>query len=175
MALQCRAPKVTSIVPPPPVTWSRRVVYEPGRLRDFTIFERPLAGRRVRSIAIRDPYACSSGETRQWIVELVHRMVGAARAVDHVAVTTRDADSIQLYRPETTDEQRGDLLRRWTLRFGATPRLTHQALSRREKREFHDRGICAEMEDGSELTWDLGRGVEGVMNLRRECSVTLIG
>lgn len=175
LGLRARPAPVAAPVPPPPVTWSRRVVYEPGRLRDFTIFERPLAGRRVRSIAIRDPYACSSGETRQWIVELVHRMVGAARAVDHVAVTTRDADSIQSYRPETTDEQRSDLLRRWTLRFGATPRLTHQALSRREKREFHDRGIRAEMEDGSELTWDLGRGVEGVMNLRRECSVTLIG
>jgi hypothetical protein len=44
---------------------------------------------------------------------------------------------------------------------------------RREQREFHDCEVCAVLDDGTAFTRDLGRGVVGVMNLRRECPVIL--
>jgi hypothetical protein len=39
-------------------------------------------------------------------------------------------------------------------------------------REFHDRFVEAKTMSGKTLIWDLGRGIDGLMNQQRECVVT---
>ncbi len=49
----------------------------------------------------------------------------------------------------------------------------HEQLSRFQNRRFHDREVHATLTDGSMLIWDLGNGVNGVMQNRFECRVNL--
>lgn len=75
--------------------------------------------------------------------------------------------------PESNGHQRFDLVQRWRDRFGERPPLHHVSVSRRARRDLHDRAVTAELADGRVLTWDVGRGVDGVTRRRHACTVVL--
>lgn len=43
--------------------------------------------------------------------------------------------------------------------------------SRRSGGDLHDRFVRAKLENGDTVIWDLGRGIDGVMNARWSCVV----
>jgi hypothetical protein len=163
--------------PPPPAAvpdWPRRIVYEPGGARDYAIFQRPVAGERIATVTLRDPYACAGDGGRRAVVDFVVLLNAAAQSIDAVRLICLDAEGApvrDLWEPD--DLRRDDLFRRWAQRLGERPALHLETVSRRQNRAFHDREVVARMADGRTLIWDLGRGLDGVMQARKECRVTL--
>ena len=153
--------------------WPRRIVYGAGTQRDLAIFERPVAGAAIATLDIIDPYACADEAARRSVVDFVAMLAGSAQSIEQVRVTAWDADSIDMRDPESNGHQRFDLVQRWRDRFGERPPLHHVSVSRRVRRDLHDRVITAELADGQVLTWDVGRGVDGVMRQRHACTVVL--
>ncbi|WP_374944919.1 DEAD/DEAH box helicase [Sphingomonas sp.] len=173
--LQLR-PRTTPEPPPsPPVPrgdWPRRAIYQAGAARNLAIFTGPVGDDPVRELVIVDPYAAAGERARQSLVDFVGLLAGSA-AIDEVQLITFDADSIDLPVPESSEHQRLDLRARWQARFGASRGLQHFQRSKRQNRNLHDREVRATTRSGRTLIWDLGRGIDGVMQTRHGCRVTL--
>jgi hypothetical protein len=150
----------------------RRVEFRPGSRRDFAIFERHLAGEQLTELRVRDPYACATPSNRGHLLEFLKMVQGAASGLSAVSVTCWDAETARPEGRETNADQRRDFEARWAQRFGRQPRLKLNQISGRQVREFHDRYVEAKTASGKKLIWDLGRGIDGVMNQQRECVVT---
>ncbi|HZG46798.1 MAG TPA: DEAD/DEAH box helicase [Allosphingosinicella sp.] len=161
------APKSDELRAPP-----RRVVFRPGMRRDFSIFEGHLTGERVVELRVRDPYACASPSNRGHLLDFLKIIQGASTGISLVSVTCWDAETARPDGRETNADQRRDFEGRWAQRFGAGSRPKLNQISGRQVREFHDRYVEAITSSGKKLIWDLGRGVDGVMNQQRECVVT---
>ncbi len=173
------APKPRSTLTPrtiapraePARRWPTRVEFLRNTARDFTIFTAPVDGAEIEVIDIVDPYACKSPIHRSYIVQLAGVIAGSARRVKHVCATTWDADSVEVRDPESTDQQRKDLADKWRARFSTGPTFQHIQKSRRQSRDLHDRSITVRLSDGRKLVWDLGHGIDGVMDQRNACVV----
>ena len=85
-------------------------------------------------------------------------------------IVTFDADSVQTRDPESTRDQRQDLEDRWNRMLASVPLHLAQK-SRRSGGDLHDRFVRAKLENGDTVIWDLGRGIDGVMNARWSCVV----
>lgn len=153
----------------PKAKWPPRYVFEPNALRDFTIFQGPIDGEIVTELLIKDPYACSQSRNRQFLVDFVKRLAGAARKIDAVICHTLDADSVDSH--ETDAQQQDDLERKWSSSFGVSPPLRHIQISKRINRSFHAREITARLSSGRKIIWDLDNGVDGVMMPIKRCVV----
>lgn len=171
LSIRSIAPKLPASYRAP--DWPRRVVYAVGAPRDLAIFERPVAGATITTLEIVDPYACADEAARRSVIDFVTMLGEAAKSIGLVRLTAWDADSIDMRNPESNGHQRFDLVQRWRTRFGEQPALHHVSISRRVRRDLHDRVITAELVGGQVLTWDVGRGVDGVMRHRHACTVVL--
>jgi hypothetical protein len=158
--------------PAPAHSAPRRVVFRPGVRRDFAIFERHVAGEQLIELRVRDPYACASGANRGHLLDFLKVIQGAASGLSSVSVTCWDAETARPDGRETNADQRRDFEGRWGQRFGAQSRPKLNQISGRQVREFHDRFVEAKTMSGKKLIWDLGRGIDGLMNQQRECVVT---
>jgi hypothetical protein len=158
--------------PAPAHSAPRRVVFRPGIRRDFAIFERHLAGEQLIELRVRDPYACASAANRGHLLDFLKVVQGAASGLSSVSVTCWDAETARPDGRETNADQRRDFEGRWAQRFGAQSRPKLNQISGRQVREFHDRFVEAKTLSGKKLIWDLGRGIDGLMNQQRECVVT---
>lgn len=166
------AQAVSSPSPASSGNWPRRIVYAPDEARDFNIFRSPIAADPIVELIITDPYAAAGGPARDRVVQFTSMLLGRGEGVRRVQVVTYDADSIDPDRPETTESQYADMQARWRKRFSSGPELHHVQRSRRQSRDFHDREVRAVTRSGRSLIWDLGRGIDGVMNTRFGCHVT---
>jgi len=149
----------------------KRYVFEPGRPRDFAIFLDPIASDHVVELLIKDPYACARQQNRQYLIDFLKRLAGAARRIDAVTCHTLDADSAG-HRTESDVDQRSDLDRRWQAAFAHGPSLRHIQISKRINRNFHAREMTARLASGRAILWDLDNGIDGVMGLDRRCVVS---
>ncbi|MFB0613981.1 DEAD/DEAH box helicase [Aurantiacibacter poecillastricola] len=151
------------------VTEVRRVVYEVGGMRDWTIFNQHIEGCSIQSLRIIDPYCCANEAARRRLVDFVVRFAKASRGVTHVQVKSFDADSVKDCW-ESDDEQSRDLQSRMA---GKLPdaEFRHIQKSRRSAEDLHDRSVTALLENGEKVIWDLGRGIDGVMTARNACTV----
>lgn len=147
-----------------------RIVYEPDMPRDFAIFRQPLEGDPPREIHIVDPYAAAGHRARQNVVAFVDMLVGGGAMPQRVTLTTYDGESIDgPY--ETSEAQYSQMQALWSRRFGKDVLLGHHQRSKWGARDFHDREVRVETRSGRILIWDLGRGIDGVMNTRHGCRV----
>jgi hypothetical protein len=156
----------------PRPTWPRRVVYEEGGLRDRTIFTAPIAGDPIRELRIVDPYGAAGSRARGHVIGFATMLLNDGQGVEAVRLVTLDADSVDVRDPETTDEQHNDMHARWNRAFRGTP-LQYEQLSKNGNRRIHDRSVHATTRSGRKLIWDLGRGIDGVMTARHECTIIL--
>jgi len=131
------------------------------------------AGKDLVDVSIRDPYALARRGSREAQVQFVADLRTVARAIE--SVTIEYAEEVD---GDATDAQSrrelGDLFSR---KLSPTPRLS---LSRRRKRssgdDFHDRFVDITVRHAGgairvhELT--LGRGVEALYDVRKQCTVT---
>ena len=152
--------------------WPKRVVYEAGVMRDWSIFTAPIADDPVRELVIVDPYAVAGDRARQSVVDFAFMLNGNGNAFEDVRLITYDANSVDLSVEESDDHQYRDLRDRWRKRFGNDHMFQHFPRSKRQSRDLHDREIRAVTCSGRTLIWDLGRGVDGVMQNRFGCRVT---
>jgi hypothetical protein len=147
-----------------------RYVFEPDKLRSFSIFTSPVAAAQIESLVIKDPYASSRSLNRQLLIDFMKQLVASARRIEVVTLHTFDAESV-----DSIDEddaiQRNDLERRWRSAFPAGPSLRHVQISKRVNRTFHAREITARLTSGRKIIWDLDNGVDGVMKSDRRCVV----
>lgn len=153
--------------------WPRRVVYEVGGLRDFTIFTAPLANDPIRELKIIDPYGAAGDRARRQMVDFVRRLVGEGLGLEPVQLIAFDADSVEIRDFETSEQQYGHMHECWAQAFGTTVRLQFTQVSRRGNRELHDREVRATTRSGRKLIWDVGRGIAGVMTAHHRCTVVL--
>lgn len=86
---------------------------------------------------------------------------------------TFDADSVEVRPPESSDYQYADMQDRWRKSFGERVGLQFFQQSKRDNRTLHDREVRAVTRSGRTLIWDLGHGIDGVMQNRFKCNVTL--
>jgi hypothetical protein len=148
----------------------RRVVYEQYGLRDWTIFEQYVRGVGIDRLEIQDPYCCADEQARGRLLNFVGRFSELASKLGAAHIVAYDADSIQLRDFEATKDQREDLEARWQRKLGATSlHLTQR--SRRSGGDLHDRFVKAQLDNGDTVIWDLGRGIDGVMNAKWSCVV----
>jgi hypothetical protein len=147
----------------------RRHVFEANGLRDFTIFRAPLDGEHVTELSIRDPYASSKGQQRDFLVGFVKLLMDAAKRVDAVSCFTLDAESTQSW--DTDNDIRDDLDRKWSKSIGTRPALRLTLISKRQDKTFHAREVQATTVSGRKIVWDLDNGIDGVMKPDRRCVV----
>lgn len=149
----------------------KRIVYEPERQRDHTIFLAPLAGDPPREIRISDPYAAAGHRARAAVVEFVALLMQGPHAPERTILITFDGESID-HPAESSGEQYDQMQARWKSRFGAAAPLSHKQRSRRQSADFHDRDVQVVTRSGKHYLWDLGRGVDGVIGTRHGCVIS---
>jgi hypothetical protein len=148
----------------------RRVEFEQYGTRDWAIFDQYIDGASIARLEIQDPYCCADEAARGRLVNFVKRFEERADKLARVEVLAFDADSIETRQPESTRDQREQLERRWQAGLGEVDlRLTQR--SRRAKGDLHDRFVRAHLASGDTIIWDLGRGIDGVMNAKWSCVV----
>lgn len=148
----------------------QRVVFEQYGQRDWTIFEQYARDARIERLEIQDPYCCADEQARGRLINFIGRFEQLASAIAAVQIVTFDADSVQTRDPESTRDQRQDLEDRWNRMLASVPLHLAQK-SRRSGGDLHDRFVRAKLENGDTVIWDLGRGIDGVMNARWSCVV----
>lgn len=151
-------------------SYVQRVVYEQYGQRDWTIFEQYARDANIALLEIQDPYCCADGQARGRLVNFISRFGQLASQIAAVHIVTFDADSVQTREPESTIDQRRDLEERWS-RMLASVQLHLAQRSRRSIGDIHDRFVIARLVNGDSVTWDLGRGIDGVMSARWSCIV----
>lgn len=151
-------------------TYVQRVVFEQYGQRDWTIFEQYVRDAKIALLEIQDPYCCADGAARGRLVNFISRLAQLASHIAAVQLVTFDADSIQTREPEGTHDQRRDLEERWSRMLASVPLHLAQK-SRRSTGDLHDRFVKARLADGDAIIWDLGRGIDGIMNARWSCVV----
>lgn len=163
--------------PPPCVAvvreWPRRVVYEEGGLRDRTIFTAPVEGDGVRNLSIIDPYGGAGERARRLMIDFARMLLKDGRGAEPVHLKTFDAESVNLNYREDSNFQYNHMLQCWQNAFGSEVALNYSQISKRSNRSFHDREVRVITHSGRSLIWDIGRGIEGVMNARYQCTVVL--
>lgn len=148
----------------------QRVVYEQFGTRDWTIFEQYVREAKINRLEIQDPYCCADEQARGRLLNFVSRFAGLASKLGDVQIVAFDADSVDKRVPETNGEQSADLNERWRRSINsATLHLVQR--SRRSRGDLHDRFVKAQLENGDTVIWDLGRGIDGVMNAKWSCVV----
>jgi len=148
----------------------QRVVFEQYGQRDWTIFEQYARDARIERLEIQDPYCCADEQARGRLINFIGRFEQLASEIAAVQIVTFDADSVQTRDPESTRDQRQDLEDRWNRMLASVPLHLAQK-SRRSGGDLHDRFVRAKLENGDTVIWDLGRGIDGVMNARWSCVV----
>tara|TARA_R100001198_G_scaffold30714_1_gene16230 strand:+ start:4500 stop:8315 length:3816 start_codon:yes stop_codon:yes gene_type:complete len=152
------------------VPFVQRVVFEQYGQRDWTIFEQYARDARIERLEIQDPYCCADEQARGRLINFIGRFEQLASEIAAVQIVTFDADSVQTRDPESTRDQRQDLEDRWNRMLASVPLHLAQK-SRRSGGDLHDRFVRAKLENGDTVIWDLGRGIDGVMNARWSCVV----
>lgn len=152
------------------VPFVQRVVFEQYGQRDWTIFEQYVRNARIDRLEIQDPYCCADEQARSRLINFIGRFEQLASEIAAVQIVTFDADSVQTRDPESTRDQREDLENRWKRMLASVPLHLAQK-SRRSVGDLHDRFVRARLEKGDTVIWDLGRGIDGVMNARWSCVV----
>lgn len=148
----------------------QRVVFEQYGPRDWTIFEQYARNAAIARLEVQDPYCCADEQARSRLINFISRFEQLSSQIDAVHIVTFDADSVQTRDPESTHEQRKDLEERWQRMMASVPLYLVQK-SRRSGGDLHDRFVKARLENGDSVIWDLGRGIDGVMNARWSCVV----
>lgn len=171
-----REPSPAAVAPSPspalPAPWPHRVVFEPGKARDLTIFLAPLAGDPPREVQITDPYAAAGHRARAAVAEFVAMLVGNAAPPARTLLTTYDGESIERP-PESSAEQYEQMQARWRQQFGVDAPLMHRQRSKWQAADLHDREVRVVTRSGRTLLWDLGRGIDGVMGTKFGCRVNV--
>lgn len=148
----------------------QRVVFEQYGSRDWTIFEQFVRDAVIARLEIQDPYCCADERSRARLINFIRRFEKLAARIGSVQVIAFNADSVQSRYPESNQAQRDDIEQQWNRVLAAIPlHLTQR--SRRAGGDFHDRFVKAELENGDRVVWDLGRGIDGVMNIKWSCVV----
>jgi hypothetical protein len=148
----------------------RRVEFEQYGTRNWAIFDQYIDGASISRLEIQDPYCCADDAARGRLVNFVKRFEEKADKLARVEVLAFDADSIETRQPESTRDQREQLERRWQTGLSEVDlKLTQR--SRRAKGDLHDRFVRAHLASGDTIIWDLGRGIDGVMNAKWSCVV----
>jgi SNF2 family DNA or RNA helicase len=150
----------------------RRVVFQAGGLRDWTIFAQHTEGETISSLEIVDPYCCADASARRRLVEFISRFATHSNGLERVVVTSFDARSLRDPH-EANGAQWSDLDERFSQKF---PNLDYRfdLRSRRSRGDLHDRFVTAFVSSGDKVIWDLGRGVDGVMTARYDCVVNAL-
>ena len=107
------------------------------------------------------------------MVDFARMLLKQGQGVERVHIVTFDADSVDVSHPESSDMQYADMHDRWRTAFGQDVALQFIPVSKRGNRSLHDREVQATTRSGKQLTWDLGRGIDGVMGNRFGCTVVL--
>lgn len=147
-----------------------RYVFEPHRVRDFSIFTNPIAGAHIAELLVKDPYACARDNNRTHLINFIKQLVDTAKQIDAVTCQTFDAESAGSW-GETDADQRNALDKRFRAVFSGTPTLRHIQISKRVNRAFHAREVTVRLASGKTILWDLDNGVDGVMRKDRRCVV----
>jgi hypothetical protein len=152
------------------VSYVQRVVFEQYGPRDWAIFEQYTRDAAITRLEIQDPYCCADEQARGRLVNFIGRFQQLASEIAAVHIVAFDADSVQTKEVESTSDQRKDLEQRWNRLLSSVPLHLAQK-SRRSVGDLHDRYVKARLGNGDTVIWDLGRGIDGVMNARWSCVV----
>lgn len=146
----------------------RRVVYQSNKVRDYTIFKQYLSEQDVQKIDIVDPYCCADERARSRLITFIDLLSAFAQKIEKVSITAFDARSANSY--ESNELQWVDLNERFKRQF---PNIQHRfdLRSKANRGDLHDRYVIAFIKSGTEIIWDLGRGIDGVMNAKNSCIV----
>jgi hypothetical protein len=146
------------------------VVFEQYGPRDWAIFEQYARDAAIARLEVQDPYCCADEQARGRLVNFIGRFQQLASEIAAVHIVAFDADSVQTKDVESTSDQRKDLEQRWNRLLSSVPLHLSQK-SRRSVGDLHDRYVKARLGNGDTVIWDLGRGIDGVMNARWSCVV----
>ncbi len=133
-------------------------------------------GANITHVHIRDPYALARSQSRNAQISLLSSLRAVAKSLG--AITVQYAPDAQGDLPETM--QRRSFGSAFAQQFSQhTPRLSLVRQPRRTSEEdFHDRFIDIEVrgEDGalSEHSLIIGRGVEALYDLKKQCTVSYV-
>lgn len=146
----------------------RRIVYEPNKARDYTIFKQYLSNQDVQKMEIVDPYCCADERARGRLITFINLLSSFAQKIEKVSITAFDARSANS--EESNELQWADLNERFKRQF---PDIQHRFDLRAKtyRGDLHDRYVIAFTASGAEIIWDLGRGIDGVMYAKNSCIV----
>lgn len=147
----------------------RRVVFEVGGLRDWSIFSQYIHSKTIISMRIVDPYCCANEGARRRLADFVARFAHESGGISSIHIVSFDADAFEENR-ESGDDQRRDLTTRIESKL-PDAKFRYVQRSRRSADDLHDRSVAVVLDDGDTVIWDLGRGIDGVMTAKYACTV----
>ncbi len=154
-----------------------RWVFESGEERDLREVFAAIAGQNVKTILISDPYAIATPQSRQAIVTFLGVVKDLSGPIDKMIIEYTPVDRLRDYRDKESDGgQKYDLRHR--IVGPNAPLADHNAINFKERwrsrdRDFHDRSITIEAGEPDSIphTYDLSRGLSGLVEPRYECRV----
>ncbi|BCW87125.1 RNA polymerase-associated protein RapA [Alphaproteobacteria bacterium SO-S41] len=174
-------PVLTSTVAPPKVEldWTRRE-FAKNASRSLDEIFAPIAGVRLASVKIIDPYAIAGDENRAALSDVAFAICRAAPSVGRIVVEYMPPEDMK---SDQTGESDGDQRIQAGLhmkrRFGSAAKTVPLHLMRRTRsrdRDFHDRSIEFTLDDprvgAVKFVIDVGRGVLGLASNRFQTVVS---
>jgi superfamily II DNA or RNA helicase len=155
--------------------WPTRAQFRPGQRRDWKIFSGPLEDEICIGALLRDPYAGARQENRRAVADFFRTMRNWTQLPTEIKIVCWDAESAAgPYAAETNTEQVADFQRVWSaLLADPVPKLRIQPRSKRTGFRFHDRSLEVRTRSGRTLIWDIGSGIDGLMRVDQECTVSI--
>lgn len=151
----------------------QRAQFEANAVRDWSIFEQYAQGAEVAELRIEDPWCCANERAVRLLVDFVRRLEAMATSIDEVRIVTFDAKSAKSQDFSTSYDQLCHLQDRWGRHLPSVPLKLSQK-SKYGSADLHDRSVRAKLKDGGTVIWDIGRGIDGVMNARFSCVVNAL-
>lgn len=136
----------------------------------FDVFTDTMASKDVRRLSVVDPYAAGSRENCCYFAEFLSVLRASGIVFNTITLTAWDDDSLVNGRVGSNAEQRR-VLRDAITHFRLDDLRIIPDLVSRRKQPLHDRSVTAHFGDGSKIVWDLGRGIDGFMNKRLDCTI----
>lgn len=147
-----------------------RVVKREGQAPPYAIFVDPLRQAQAVKLDIVDPYIGGSRQSCRAVAEFLAHLRSEGVQFDRVSLACWDNDSLE-YGGHVNQQAQARAMLEAIQHFKLDDlRIFPEFISRRQK-PLHDRWIKARLGDGTEIIWDLGRGVEGVMSPRHPCTI----
>lgn len=141
-----------------------------GERRCFDIFDKNIRGEAISIIEINDPYMMGSKDGILNIIKFIKYLLNKNIKIKKVILKYLDVNSLEHSYYLNNIQQENDVKSKFKYNF-PNIELINKAESKRGNGDFHDREVRVTTISGRKLLWSLGRGLECLFNIKKECTI----